>query len=104
MQATTFSGGSADVSSRHRSQSHRSSRPRVLVVEDERDIAELVKHTLERGGDIDVEISSSGDAALKGATENPPDLILLDLNLPVVSGLEVCRLLRGRPATNIHSS
>jgi DNA-binding response OmpR family regulator len=71
----------------------------VLVVEDERDIAELVKHTLERGGDIDVEIVSSGDNALKVATDQPPDLILLDLNLPAVSGLEVCRLLRGRPAT-----
>lgn len=72
---------------------------RVLVVEDERDIAELVKHTLERGGDIDVDIVSSGDAALKATTDNAPDLIVLDLNLPAVSGLEVCRLLRGRPTT-----
>jgi DNA-binding response OmpR family regulator len=69
------------------------------VVEDERDIADLVKHTLERGGDIDVEIVASGDAALKAASDNVPDLILLDLNLPVLSGLEVCRLLRGRPTT-----
>jgi DNA-binding response OmpR family regulator len=69
------------------------------VVEDERDIAELVKHTLERGGDLDVDIATSGDTALKVATDTPPDLILLDLNLPVLSGLEVCRLLRGRPAT-----
>ncbi len=71
----------------------------MLVVEDERDIADLIKHTLERGGDIDVEIASSGDAALKATAAQPPDLILLDLNLPVISGLEVCRLLRGRPAT-----
>ena len=69
------------------------------MVEDDRDIAELVKHTLERGGDIDVDIAASGDAALKSTAAQPPDLILLDLNLPVVSGLEVCRLLRGRPAT-----
>ncbi|MBA3270712.1 MAG: response regulator transcription factor [Acidobacteria bacterium] len=74
-------------------------RPRVLVVEDERDIADLIKHTLERGGDIDVEIAYSGDAALKAAAERPPEVILLDLNLPAVSGLEVCRLLRSRPAT-----
>ncbi|MGE3273860.1 MAG: response regulator transcription factor [Vicinamibacterales bacterium] len=74
-------------------------RTRVLVVEDEHDIAGLIKHTLERGGEIDVEAVSSGDQALKAATDQPPDLILLDLNLPVLGGLEVCRLLRQRPAT-----
>ncbi len=72
---------------------------RVLVVEDEHDIAGLIKHTLERGGEMEVEIVASGDAALKAATEHTPDLILLDLNLPVLGGLEVCRLLRQRPAT-----
>jgi DNA-binding response OmpR family regulator len=102
MQSGTFSRNSTEtssVNSRLRAQGQRSSRPRVLVVEDERDIADLVKHTLERGGDIDVEIAFSGDSALKAAADHPPDLILLDLNLPVLSGLEVCRLLRGRPAT-----
>jgi DNA-binding response OmpR family regulator len=72
---------------------------RVLVVEDENDIAGLVKHTLERGGDAIVEIAASGDQALKLAGEPAPDLIILDLNLPVLGGLEVCRLLRTRPAT-----
>ena len=72
---------------------------RVLVVEDEHDIAGLIKHTLERGGDAVVEVASSGDQALKMATEQPPDLIILDLNLPVLGGLEVCRLLRTRPGT-----
>lgn len=71
----------------------------MLVVEDEHDIAGLIKHTLERGGDASVEIASSGDQALKFATEQPPDLIILDLNLPVLGGLEVCRLLRTRPGT-----
>ena len=71
----------------------------VLVVEDENDIAGLIKHTLERSGDAVVEIAASGDQALKFATEQPPDLIILDLNLPVLGGLEVCRLLRTRPAT-----
>jgi DNA-binding response OmpR family regulator len=74
-------------------------RTRVLVVEDEQDIAGLMKHTLERSGDTHVEIVSSGDAALKAVGEQPPDLIILDLNLPVLSGLEVCRILRARPAT-----
>ena len=71
----------------------------VLVVEDENDIAGLIKHTLERGGDAIVETAVSGDQALKLAAEQPPDLIILDLNLPVLDGLEVCRLLRTRPAT-----
>jgi DNA-binding response OmpR family regulator len=72
---------------------------RVLVVEDEDDIAGLVKHTLERSGDAIVEVASSGDQALKLASEQTPDLIILDLNLPVLGGLEVCRLLRTRPGT-----
>jgi DNA-binding response OmpR family regulator len=72
---------------------------RVLVVEDEPDVAGLVKHALERGRDTEVEVVVSGDAALKAVTDRLPDLIILDLNLPVLSGLEVCRILRARPAT-----
>jgi DNA-binding response OmpR family regulator len=74
-------------------------RIRVLVVEDEGDIAGLIRHTLERGSDMVVDIATSGDQALKMASEQTPDLVLLDLNLPVLGGLEVCRLLRQRPAT-----
>ncbi len=71
-------------------------RNRVLIVEDEQDIAGLIKHTLERGGDADAEIVASGEAALKAVSERPPDLVILDLNLPVLNGLEVCRILRAR--------
>jgi two-component system alkaline phosphatase synthesis response regulator PhoP len=71
-------------------------RHRVLIVEDEQDIAGLIKHTLERGGETEAHIVGSGDAALKAVTERVPDLIILDLNLPVVGGLEVCRILRSR--------
>jgi DNA-binding response OmpR family regulator len=74
-------------------------RTRVLIVEDEGDIAGLIRHTLERSGEMVVEVASSGDQALKLASEHPPDLVVLDLNLPVLGGLEVCRLLRTRPAT-----
>jgi two-component system, OmpR family, alkaline phosphatase synthesis response regulator PhoP len=70
---------------------------RVLIVEDEHDIAGLIKHTLERGGEAEAEIVGSGDAALKAVAARPPDLIILDLNLPVLSGMEVCRILRSRP-------
>ena len=71
-------------------------RHRVLIVEDEQDIAGLIKHTLERGGETDAHIVGSGDAALKAVSERVPDLIILDLNLPVVGGLEICRTLRAR--------
>jgi two-component system alkaline phosphatase synthesis response regulator PhoP len=72
---------------------------RILVVEDESDIAQLIKHTLERAGDARVDVVSSGDAALKAVGETQPDLMILDLNLPLIDGTEVCRLLRARPAT-----
>jgi DNA-binding response OmpR family regulator len=68
-------------------------------VEDEHDIAALIKHTLERSGEIQASIVGSGDLALRSIAERPPDLIILDLNLPVVSGTEVCRILRARPET-----
>jgi DNA-binding response OmpR family regulator len=71
-------------------------RRRVLVVEDEPDIAELIKRTLERGGDLQVDLAMSGEAALDKATELLPDAIILDLNLPRLDGLEVCRILRSR--------
>ena len=74
-------------------------RTRVLIVDDEQDIASLIKHGLEKGGDIEADIVMTGDAALKAVNDRTPDLIILDLNLPVLSGLEVCRILRARPAT-----
>ncbi|HZR26775.1 MAG TPA: response regulator transcription factor [Vicinamibacterales bacterium] len=69
---------------------------RVLIVEDELDIAGLIKHTIERNCDASVDIATSGDAALKAVVAQPPDLMLLDLNLPVMSGLDVCRSIRSR--------
>jgi DNA-binding response OmpR family regulator len=72
---------------------------RVLVVEDEPDVAHLIKHTLESTGDLRVDIAGAGDAALRAVTGQTPDLVILDLNLPVLSGLEVCRIMRTRPNT-----
>ena len=72
---------------------------RALVVEDESDIARLVKLALERDGAFAVEIAGSGDEALRAVAADVPHLIVLDLNLPVLNGFEVCRLLRSRPAT-----
>ncbi len=48
---------------------------------------------------MEVETAVSGDTALKAVNEDLPDLIVLDLNLPVLSGVEVCRILRARPET-----
>jgi DNA-binding response OmpR family regulator len=72
---------------------------RVLLVEDEPDIAALVQHSLQKHGAMQVQTVASGDAALRAVSERTPDVILLDLNLPVLSGVEVCRILRARPDT-----
>ena len=73
--------------------------PRVLVVEDEQDIAGLIKHALERSGDASVELVGRGDEALRSISSRRPDLVILDLNIPVLSGDEVCRILRQQPET-----
>lgn len=73
--------------------------PRILVADDEVDLAQLIKHTLERGCDALVEIVTSGDTALDTVRTAPPDLLILDLNLPVVDGVDVCRRLRAQPST-----
>jgi DNA-binding response OmpR family regulator len=72
---------------------------RILVVEDEADVAQLIKHTLERGGEAKVETVASGSAALASVAATTPDVVILDLNLPGLDGTEVCRLLRARPAS-----
>ncbi|TAK30773.1 MAG: response regulator transcription factor [Chloroflexota bacterium] len=65
----------------------------VLVVEDEPKIVELVRLYLERDG-FGVLVAPDGQSALDQARERGPDLVLLDINLPVLDGLEVCRRLR----------
>jgi DNA-binding response OmpR family regulator len=72
---------------------------RILIVEDEQDVAGLIKHAVERNGDAEAEIVGSGESALKAVSERPPDLLVLDLNLPVLDGVEVCRILRSRSDT-----
>jgi two-component system alkaline phosphatase synthesis response regulator PhoP len=72
---------------------------RILVVEDDRDIAELVAHYLERAGHA-AAIVSSGPEALAAARRDPPDLLILDRMLPGLDGLEVCRTLRADRQTS----
>jgi two-component system phosphate regulon response regulator PhoB len=73
-------------------------KPRVLVVDDEEDLLELVRYNLSKEG-YEVECVSSGEQALLAARRSLPDLIVLDLMLPAVDGLEVCRRLKADPAT-----
>ena len=71
---------------------------RVLVVEDDRDIAELVERYLQKAG-FAIELLSSGRDALKAIADRTPDLLILDLMLPHVDGLEICRAVRSEPRT-----
>ena len=69
------------------------SKERILVVDDEEDILELARYNLVREG-YSVDCVSSGESALAAARKQLPDLILLDLMLPGIGGLDVCRSLR----------
>ena len=74
------------------------SKGRILVVDDEEDILELVKYNLEREGYL-VDCVDTGEEAIERAVAIRPDGILLDLMLPGVDGIEVCRELRKNPDT-----
>ncbi len=72
--------------------------PRVTVVEDEPDIAEVLRFNLEKSG-FAVEVHRRGDEALDAIRRHPPALVVLDLMLPGLDGLELTRLLKREPAT-----
>jgi phosphate regulon transcriptional regulator PhoB len=73
-------------------------RHKILVVEDENDIRELIRYNLTQEG-FAVEEASDGAEALDRIGRRAPDLLLLDLMLPRISGLELCRQLRSRAET-----
>ncbi len=73
-----------------------SPRNRTLVVEDETEIRELIAYNLRKEGFEVVEAAEGGEA-LRHAADHPPDLILLDLMLPDIDGLEVCRRIKRNP-------
>jgi two-component system phosphate regulon response regulator PhoB len=73
-------------------------RPTILVVEDEVPLLTLLRYNLEKQG-FRVEEAADGQEALLRIAEARPDLVLLDWMLPALSGLEVCRQIRRRPAT-----
>ena len=73
-------------------------KPYVLVVEDEAALATMLRYNLEKQG-FRVEEAVDGQEALTRISEAVPDIVLLDWMLPVMSGIEVCRQIRRRPAT-----
>jgi two-component system, OmpR family, phosphate regulon response regulator PhoB len=75
-------------------------KPLVLIVEDEAPLVTLLRYNLEREG-FAVAEANDGEEALLRVAEDKPDAVLLDLMLPLVSGLEVCRRLRRMPDTRL---
>ena len=67
--------------------------PNILLVEDDPALSELIASYLERNG-YHVNVISRGDQVRERARSTPPDLVILDLMLPGLDGLQVCRLLR----------
>ena len=72
-------------------------KPKILVVDDEPDAVELVSFNLKAAG-FDVVTAADGAEALKRAKEHQPDLLVLDVMLPEVDGLEVCKIIRRDPS------
>lgn len=70
--------------------------PRILIVEDEPSIALSLRFLMEQEG-YQVHVVEDGEAALEACRKRPPDLVLLDVMLPGVSGFEVCRQLKAGP-------
>ena len=75
-------------------------RPKILIVDDEPEAVELVEFNLKQAG-FDVLTAADGAEALKKARTTLPSLVVLDLMLPEIDGLEVCKMLRRDPATSV---
>ena len=74
------------------------SKPHVLIVEDEPDIADLIRFHCDREG-MDAEVIGAGKPAVESIRKSPPDVVILDLMLPDVGGIEICRRLKQWPET-----
>src|SRR6516165_9991958 len=72
---------------------------KILIVEDEVDVADLLAHHLKSAG-FSVEIAHDGRAALNLIKSQPPTLVVLDLMLPELSGLDLCRMVKGDASTS----
>ncbi|MEJ2054775.1 MAG: response regulator [Calditrichaceae bacterium] len=70
----------------------------VFIVEDDQDIAEILRFNLEHRG-YEVLWKGNGEEAYESIKEKLPDLLILDISLPGISGLQICRYLRSNPKT-----
>ena len=75
------------------------SKKKILLIDDEEDFCFFVKGNLENTGEFDVLFTASGKEGIKLARGEKPDLILLDINMPEMSGDEVAQILSDRPET-----
>ena len=71
----------------------------ILIVEDEKDVVDLLALSLRKAGGFVISMASDGVAGLNKARKEKPDFIILDLMLPKMPGLEVCRILKSDPAS-----
>jgi DNA-binding response OmpR family regulator len=72
---------------------------RILIIEDDKDIAEAVRYNLEKEPGFSVTVAKTGDEGLNVACQTKPSLIILDIGLPGLSGYEICRTLQRDPQT-----
>jgi len=75
------------------------SRKSILVIEDEKDVVDLLSLNLRKVQGFNISTASDGASGLNKARSDRPDLIILDLMLPKMSGLEVCKILKSDPST-----
>lgn len=72
--------------------------PKILVVDDEQDILELIRHSLAKEG-FEVHVAANGLQALDQAIKVKPEIIIMDVMMPVMDGMEACRQLKDNPET-----
>ena len=72
-------------------------RPRLLIAEDDRDLAETMREVLEE--DFAVDVAENGSEAVACAQDRHPDVVVMDARMPKMNGLDACRALRDNPET-----
>jgi CheY-like chemotaxis protein len=75
-------------------------RKRVLIVDDDPELSRVVSRAFSRHAEYDVETCGDGINALIRIGQNPPDLIILDIVIPKMDGIQVCRVLKSQPQTS----
>jgi DNA-binding response OmpR family regulator len=76
----------------------RPSRLRILIADDDRDLAELYRLSLNKLGYSDVLVANNGEEAIVKTLEHRPDLVVLDVMMPILNGWEVCKQIKSNPS------